>query len=148
MRTALILFIFQSLCSIWVFSQDKIQWSFSFNSSRCLEAKAQIQPGWHIYSIHLQPEIGPVPTQISIDKNKAIQLTDPWIEIGEMIEHFDPTFGATVNYFEENYTVVAPLAVKKETTVNGELTYMLCDDKRCLPPKTISFQIEVTPFKP
>ena len=145
MRAALQLFVFFSFLSTWAFGQEKIQWNFSLNSSRCIEAKAQIESGWHIYSIHLDPKAGPVPTQITLEKNKAVNLTDPWMEIGSKIEKFDPNFDATVYYFEKDYALIAPVFVKKPTTVKGELTYMLCDDKRCLPPKTIPFEIKVKP---
>jgi hypothetical protein len=147
MRAALQLFVFFSFLSTWAFGQEKIQWSFSLNSSRCIEAKAQIETGWHIYSIHLEPEAGPIPTQITLEKNKSVNLTDPWIEVGQIIEHFDPNFGATVYYFEKEYALIAPVLVKKPTIINGELTYMLCDDKRCLPPQTVPFEIKVTPYK-
>jgi thiol:disulfide interchange protein DsbD len=147
MRASFLTLIYILLSGTWAFGQEKIQWDFSLNSSRCIEAKAQIETGWHIYSIHLEPEAGPVPTQITLEKNKAVNLTDPWMEVGQMIEHFDPNFGATVHYFEKEYTLIAPVFVKKPTTVKGELTYMLCDDKRCLPPKTIPFEIKVTPYQ-
>lgn len=147
MRAALQLLVFFSFLSTWAFGQEKIQWNFSLNSSRCIEAKAQIESGWHIYSIHLDPKAGPVPTQITLEKNKAVNLTDPWMEIGTKIEKFDPNFDATVYYFEKDYALIAPVFVKKPTTVKGGLTYMLCDDKRCLPPKTIPFEIKVTPQK-
>ncbi len=147
MRAALQLLVFFSLLSTWALGQEKIQWNFSLNSSRFIEAKAQIESGWHIYSIHLDPKAGPVPTQITLEKNKAVNLTDPWMEIGSKIEKFDPNFDATVYYFEKDYALIAPVFVKKPTTVKGELTYMLCDDKRCLPPQTVPFEIKVTPQK-
>jgi len=148
MRAALLTFAFFSLLSTCAFGQEKIHWTFGLNSSKCIEAKAQIETGWHIYSIHLEPEAGPIPTQITLEKNKAVNINEPWIEVGQMIEHFDPNFGAMVHYFEKEYALIAPISVKKPTIVKGELTYMLCDDKRCLPPKTIPFEIKVTPFKP
>ena len=147
MRSAALLLAFFSLLSTCALAQEKIEWDFSFNSSRCIEAKAQIETGWHIYSIHLEPEAGPVPTQITLEKNKAVDLTDPWMEIGSRIEKFDPNFNATVYYFEKDYALIAPISVKKPTVVKGELTYMLCDDTRCLPPKTVPFEVKVTPYK-
>ncbi|MEY4350046.1 MAG: hypothetical protein RL078_88 [Bacteroidota bacterium] len=148
MRVAFLTLVIFSFISICGFSQEKIQWTFSLNDSRCIEAKAQIETGWHLYSMHINPDAGPVPTQISLEKNKAFQLTEAWMEKGELIEKFEPNFGATVKYFENQYSLFAPVHIKKASVIKGELTYMLCDDKRCLPPKTIPFEIAVTPFKP
>lgn len=147
MRLSVQLFIYLYLLATYATGQDKIEWSFQFNASRCIEASAKIETGWHLYSIHLDPSAGPVPTAISLEKNKSITLTDTWVEQGHLLRKFDPTFGAEMSYFENDYTLIAPLSVKKQTTVKGELTYMLCDDKRCLPPKTIPFEINVTPFE-
>lgn len=148
MRAVFLTLLFHLFLSTCVLGQSKIQWNFRFNEAQCLEASAKIDAGWHLYSMVLDPSTGPVPTQITLEKNKAIQFTDTWTEKGELIEKFEPNFGATVLYFENQYALIAPVNVKKETIVKGELTYMLCDDKRCLPPQTIPFEIKATPTKP
>jgi thiol:disulfide interchange protein DsbD len=146
MRTALLSFVFFSLLSTWAFSQEKIQWSFdyvAFPSS--IQISAKIENGWHLYALDLDPSIGPVPTQIVLEKNKLVKELQPFEVSTEAKKSFEANFGAEVSYYEHEFHAFKRILVKKPTIVKGELTYMLCDDKRCLPPKTIPFEIKVKP---
>jgi hypothetical protein len=148
MRAALQLFIFISFLSTSAFSQEKIQWNFdyvAFPSS--IQISAKIENGWHLYALDLDPSIGPVPTQIVLEKNKLVKELQPFEVSTTAKKSYDANFGAEVSYYEQVFHAHKRILVKKPTIVKGELTYMLCDDKRCLPPKTIPFEIKVTPYK-
>lgn len=148
MRAALQLLVFFSLLSTWAFGQEKIQWSFdyvAFPSS--LQINSKIENGWHLYALDLDPSIGPVPTQIVLEKNKLVKELHPFEASTIAKKSYDANFGAEVSYYEHNFHAFKRILVKKPTTVKGELTYMLCDDKRCLPPQTVPFEIKVTPYK-
>ncbi|MFN5292897.1 MAG: protein-disulfide reductase DsbD domain-containing protein [Flavobacteriia bacterium] len=148
MRTALLSFVFFSLISTSAFGQEKIQWSFDFVPyPASLQISAKIENGWHLYALDLDPSIGPVPTQIVLEKNKAVQVLNAFEANTKAKQSYDPNFGAEVSYFENSFEARNRIKVKKPTTVKGELTYMLCDDKRCLPPQTVPFEIKVTPYK-
>ncbi|MFN5441226.1 MAG: protein-disulfide reductase DsbD domain-containing protein [Flavobacteriia bacterium] len=148
MRAALQLFIFISFLSTSAFSQEKIQWSFDFVPyPASLQISAKIENGWHLYALDLDPSIGPVPTQIVLEKNKAVQVLNAFEANTKAKQSYDPNFGAEVSYFENSFEARNRIKVKKPTTVKGELTYMLCDDKRCLPPQTVPFEIKVTPYQ-
>ena len=146
MRTALLSFVFFSLLSTWAFGQEKIQWRFdyvAFPSS--IHISARFENGWHLYALDLDPSIGPVPTEIVLEKNKLVKELQPF-EIGTIAKKsYDANFGAELSYYEKEFFAHKRILVKKPTIVKGELTYMLCDDKRCLPPKTIPFEIAVKP---
>jgi thiol:disulfide interchange protein DsbD len=146
MRTALLSFVFFSLLSTWAFGQEKIQWSFdyvAFPSS--IQISAKIDNGWHLYALDLDPSIGPVPTQIVLEKNKLVKELQPFEASTIAKKSYDANFGAEVSFYERDFHAYKRILVKKPTIVKGELTYMLCDDKRCLPPKTIPFEIAVKP---
>ncbi|MFN5506421.1 MAG: protein-disulfide reductase DsbD domain-containing protein [Flavobacteriia bacterium] len=148
MRTALLSFVFFSLISTSAFGQEKIQWSFDFVPyPASLQISAKIENGWHLYALDLDPSIGPVPTQIVLEKNKAVQVLNAFEANTKAKQSYDPNFGAEVSYFENSFEARNRIKVKKPTTVKGELTYMLCDDKRCLPPQTVPFEIKVTPYQ-
>ncbi len=148
MRALLQLFVCFSLLSTWAFSQEKIQWSFDYAPyPASIQVQAKIESDWHLYALDLNPSIGPVPTQIVLEKNKAVQVFKDFEASTKAKQSFDPNFGAEVTYFENTFEASNRIKVKKPTTVKGELTYMLCDDKRCLPPQTIPFEIKVTPYK-
>jgi thiol:disulfide interchange protein DsbD len=148
MRASFLTLIYILLSGTWAFSQEKIQWSFDFVPyPASLQISAKIENGWHLYALDLDPSIGPVPTQIVLEKNKAVQVLNAFEANTKAKQSYDPNFGAEVSYFENSFEARNRIKVKKPTTVKGELTYMLCDDKRCLPPKTIPFEIKVTPYK-
>ena len=148
MRAALQLFVFTSLLSTWAFGQEKIQWSFDYVPyPASLQISAKIENGWHLYALDLDPSIGPVPTQIVLEKNKAVQVLNAFEASTKPKQSYDPNFGAEVSYFENSFEARNRIKVKKPTTIKGELTYMLCDDKRCLPPQTVPFVIKVTPYQ-
>jgi len=148
MRAALQLLIFISFLSTSAFGQEKIQWSFDYVPyPASLQISAKIENGWHLYALDLDPSIGPVPTQIVLEKNKAVQVLNAFEANTKAKQSYDPNFGAEVSYFENSFEARNRIKVKKPTTVKGELTYMLCDEKRCLPPQTVPFEIKVTPYK-
>jgi hypothetical protein len=148
MRAALQLFVFFSFLSTWAFGQERIQWSFEYLPyPASLQISAKIENGWHLYALDLDPSIGPVPTQIVLKKNKAVQILNGFEVATKAKQSYDPNFGAEVSYFENSFEARNRIKVKKQTMVKGELTYMLCDDKRCLPPQTLPFEIKVTPYK-
>ena len=148
MRAVLQFFVFFSFIGTWAFGQEKIQWSFEFNPyPASLQISAKIEKGWQLYALDLDPSIGPVPTQIVLEKNKLVKEIHPFEASTIAKKSFDANFGAEVSYFEQSFEASNRIKVKKPTTVKGELIYMLCDDKRCLPPQTIPFKIKVTPYK-
>jgi thiol:disulfide interchange protein DsbD len=148
MRAALLTLVFFSFLSTWAFGQEKIQWSFdylAFPSS--IQISAKIENGWHLYALDLDPNIGPVPTEIVLEKNKLVNEIHAFEVTTLAKKSYDANFGAEVSYYEQEFLANNRIFVKKPTTVKGELTYMLCDDKRCLPPQTVPFEIKVTPYK-
>jgi len=148
MRAALLTLVFFSFLSTWAFGQEKIQWSFeyvAFPSS--IQISAKIENGWHLYALDLDPNIGPVPTKIVLEKNKLVNEIHAFEVTTLAKKSYDANFGAEVSYYEQEFHANNRIFVKKPTTVKGELTYMLCDDKRCLPPQTVPFEIKVTPYK-
>jgi thiol:disulfide interchange protein DsbD len=148
MRFALQLYVFFSFLSTWAFGQEKIEWDFAYVAfPSSLQISAKIESGWHLYALDLDPSIGPVPTQIVLEKNKLVKELTPFTVQVPTKKSYDANFGAEVSYYEQNFHAYNRILVKKPTTVKGELTYMLCDDKRCLPPQTVPFEIKVTPQK-
>ena len=146
MRSTTLLLAFFSLLSTWAFSQEKIQWHFAYEAfPASLQISAKIESGWHLYALNLDPSVGPIPTQIVLEKNKLVKEIAPFTASEAPKKSYDANFGAELSYYEQQFHAYNRIAVKKPTTVKGELTYMLCDDTRCLPPQTVPFEIKVTP---
>lgn len=126
------------------FSQNEIRWDFSYDSgSRRLEMKADLAPGWHVYSTDLGGIAGPIPTEFEFEKNNDIELIGQVEEPEPMVE-FDPNFGETVKYFDKEVIFTQQVNVKsKQAIVKGSVVYMVCNDTMCLPPVEKQFEISV-----
>ncbi len=132
-----------------LFSQgDPVQWSNSIKklSSNTYEIHltASVQSPWHLYSQHT-PAGGPVPTSIIFTKNPVLVLEGDALEKGELVKKHEEVFGIDVMYFngKVDFVQVVKTKGKIKTNVSGTCKYMVCNDKECLAPKTIPFQIEL-----
>lgn len=143
MRIQLLFFSFL-LISCFGFSQTKIQWTYSYNSElKSIEIQAVIADGWHLYSQHVDNEIGPVPTSFSFENNDQIKLIGKVTEPAP-IQKYDENFEAMLDFFEGKVIFSQRLSVKESTILKGVVTYMLCNDTMCLPPVDEEFTIEIT----
>lgn len=123
-----------------------VKWSYASKRVKDKEAvlflKATIDHGWHIYS-QTVPKNGPQPTSFIFHSSKAYQLNGK-VQVAKPIVKYDPTFDTELGYYEKS--VVFQQKVKltdNSTSIKGRLTYMVCNDKQCLPPEEVSFSIPV-----
>lgn len=109
-----------------------------------VRSTATTEDGWHIYATSLENDLGPIPTSIRFTPSKAYTLIGELVE-PVPVEEFDPNFEMQVRY-HSGETVFAQ-RVKPTAdgsfVVEGEVEYMVCNDKTCLPPVGVPFRIEV-----
>jgi hypothetical protein len=126
-------------------SQEVVQWSASYNADLSqIEIKAAIKEGWHLYSQHIDNNVGPVPTQFSFQSSDNFQLKGAVIE-PKAIQKYDANFEATLNFFEQEVVFIQKIDVFRKTTLEGEVTFMVCDETMCLPPVDQPIKIELLP---
>lgn len=131
-----------------VFTEDinPVKWEFSFTKVAAefqLNFKATINKGWHIYSQNMNGD-GPVPTSITITQNKNFKIVgEP--EEPKPFEKYDPNFDMNVKWFdnEVNFTQKIKPITKSDFKVEGFVTFMTCDDSKCLPPIDVPFAISI-----
>lgn len=129
--------------SFSVFSQEKVKWSFSYNSKlNQIELTADITDGWHMYSQHLNNDIGPVPTSFSFNDVSKQQLKGEVIE-PKPVQEYDPNFEANLDFFKHKVVFVQKLKKGAKGKVEGTITYMVCNETMCLPPTDVPFSIEI-----
>jgi len=128
----------------WSNAQNEITWNFSYNdNSKQIEMTATLQHGWHVYSTNLGGIPGPIPTEFQFQTNKDVKFVGKVQEPEPKIE-FDPNFEETVKYFDEKVVFKQNVRSKgKNTTVNGSVVYMICNDKMCLPPVEKQFVVNL-----
>jgi len=131
---------------------DPVKWSFKTEQTSQDEATllliAKIDKGWHLYSQHL-PSGGPLPTVFTFSENKDYALIGEAYE-PKGVEEYDPNFEMNLKFFDG--TVVFRQKIKiltaKAFTIGGELEFMCCDDKRCLPPTGVDFEFKLKAAQP
>lgn len=143
-----ILFALVSLNVVHAQIQDPVKWNFEAAKKSAKEyvvtISAMLLPSWHIYSINT-PANGPVPTSISFKKNPLVLTDGAVTENGKIKTDHDAVFGVDVKYYADKVEFVQPVKLKSavKTNIAGTIKYMVCNDKICLPPKTIPFNIQL-----
>jgi thiol:disulfide interchange protein len=146
--------LFIALLAIWSGQAqilEPVKWSTSVEKVSDTEykliSKATIESGWHLYSQNV-PEDGPIPTSFVYDEsNGAFKFIDNTSEEkGQTID--DPVFQMKIKFFEKSANFVQKVAVLgEETTVNGIVEFMVCDDSRCLPPTEVELVFNLSESK-
>lgn len=122
----------------WTFSAKKIS-----DDKYEVHLTATIQNGWHLYS-QIQPEDAIVnPTTFVINNNPLFSLDGKIKEVGKMEKYKDATLGISAHQYSKkvDFVQIIKLKRKAKTNVAGTVEFQTCDDKKCLPPKTVEFNI-------
>jgi thiol:disulfide interchange protein DsbD len=133
---------------------EPVKWNFSkqqiSDSSYELIFTADIDPGWAIYSndilnggVDCDIEICPIPVSFEFNKmdSNEISFKGGIIEIDKnKSSSQDPIFLMKVTKFIKKATFKQLVEIKnKDAHISGFLTYMTCDDTKCLPPTDVDF---------
>ena len=111
---------------------------------------AKIQDTWHLYSMKAM-EDGPIPTRLVLADGQPFQLAGP-VKGDEPQTMQDPTLKMDVELYEgaAGFTLpvkVAANAAPGALTMVVNATYQSCNNKMCLPPKTVKVEVPVTVSK-
>lgn len=137
-----------SFLSTGLFAQilTPVKWSYAAKKVSKTEAvllmKATIDNGWHIYSTQ-QKEGGPVKTEFTFMPSKDYALTGALAE-PKPVTKYENSFKMNVLYFEKSVIFQQKIKLNKEqTSIKGKVEFMVCNDKQCLPPDDVEFNIPV-----
>ncbi len=123
---------------------DPVKWNFDYKKlgkdTYLLQFIADVQDKWTIYSQHIEGE-GPVPTSFMFDEGTHFQKIGGVEEHSDhKVEGFDPYFGIDVTKYKDRVTFTQKVHVTDSSQpIKGDLEYMSCDDKKCLPPQLVPF---------
>lgn len=107
--------------------------------------RASIADGWKMYALDSPPPSRPSSVDIT-------DVPEGLVVRGEVLQTepktgYDPNFDADVRYFEQAASFTAALntsgAAPGTYEVGGTATYMVCNDKMCLPPTRSPFTASV-----
>ena len=126
--------------------QSPVDWTFSTKKINAttyeIYLTANLEPGWHVYS-QSTPDGGPIPTTISFSKNPLVSLNGKVKELGKLEQRFEELFGVDVKQFSDKVSFVQTIQLKGKvkTLLNGNVEFMTCNDRECMPPTTHKFSI-------
>ena len=121
-----------------------VTWAFTATPAKdglvAVELTATVGEGWHIYATRLENDLGPIPTTIRFTPSEAMQ------PVGELVEPkpdevFDPNFEMQVRYHSGSPVFVQHFKPTGagDPVLKGEVEFMVCNDKTCLPPEVVTF---------
>lgn len=122
---------------------DPVKWNYSTKKiSDCeyqLIFKAKIDGNWHMYGQKAYDD-GPVSTSFHFTESPDYSLVGKTKE-GKLIKKLDSQFGVELEFFEHEAVFTQNIKVKapKTVEVKGNVEFMVCNDRQCLPPKTLDF---------
>ena len=140
LRTTFIL-LFLCCSQFGLLAQDKIHWSFGVSDGYVF-AKAELSDGWYIYSMDLDENIGPVPTEVVFEHGENYQLLGDIIAT-QPIEKKDKAFGVVIPIHLEEVIFKQAIQLDGANVINGSILYMMCNEEGCLPPEYFTFNIEI-----
>lgn len=137
--------------ALFVSAQPGPPVSWSFASKALADGTAEVlltatmEEGWHIYATVLESELGPLPTAVRFTPSEAYEVQGDLVE-PMPVQVFDPNFEMQVQYHSGTVSFVQQVKPKGtgQVEVSGEVEYMVCNDRTCLPPKSVPFSLELS----
>ena len=137
---------------------DPISWTVQDASPAVVKAGgrvtvklvARIDDGWHLYGMKPLPE-GPIPTRIWIPEGQPFALAAA-VEAARAQTVHDPSFGMEVEIYKRQAVFTLPVRVAGNAAAGPQkmlvnASYQTCDNKICLPPKTVKVEVPVSVSK-
>lgn len=124
---------------------DPVQWKFETikvdDNHYRFTATAIVDKGWYIYSQFMGDD-GPVPTTFSFTADQRVQLNEEVKEEGDLIKKYDELFEMEISKYSHKVVFVQDYTSEDSTgALSGTVTFMTCDNLRCLPPKDVAFKV-------
>lgn len=122
----------------WTYTAKKIA-----DKTYEIQLTASLDGKWHIYAQDAGE--GPEPTTISFDKNPLVKFEGAVKEDGKLIQEYDPNFKSVLKFYGSKVVFKQIVKVRSSaaTVINGNINYMVCNDKKCLPPKKVPFNVKL-----
>lgn len=127
--------------------ENPVSWAFSSKKTADKQYEvyltATIAPGWHLYAQDAGQ--GPEPTTITFTKNPLLNAEGKVKEDGKLIKEYDPNYNTVLKFYANKVTFSQKFKSKSAATTfaKGSVKYMVCNDKKCLPPKSVPFSVKL-----
>lgn len=142
-----IFFSLAVIFSMTALAQSPVSWAFTSKkiSDKVYEVHmtATILKGWHLYAQAQPKDAIAQPTLFQFNTNPLLNFDGKVKEVGKLEKYKDKVLDLSAYQYSNkvNFVQIVKLKGNAKTAVIGKLEYQTCDDKKCLPPKTIPFSI-------
>lgn len=127
----------------WTLSPELKGRSFARGDDVKAVLSAKIDEGWHLYALD-QPAGGPIATTVKVAEGSPFEIFGK-VTTPEPITEFDPNFQINTSFFADRAEFDVPLKTLKDASAGDlaiDVRYQLCNDRLCLPPKTVRVTLE------
>ncbi len=124
--------------------QDVVKWTASYDAEQSsIILKAKMEKDWVIYSQE-HVEDGPIPTSFEFEEVAGVSYTGKVEPLSAPIIVESEVFMTEVKKYKKEAIFSQKVELQDDSVVvKGTVTYMACDSKRCLAPKTIPFEVKI-----
>ena len=149
MKKISLLLMLVVMATVSVCAQTAIRWQASVamknKSEGVLTVKAVVAPGWHLYGTAM-PKEGPNSTKLDFSGSTGVEFTGAFTPSVKPVTRHDDMFGITLSWWDRSVTFTRPFKLKGkkgDAAIVGKITFMGCNDKTCLPPKTETINLKL-----
>lgn len=128
---------------------DPVSWSWTArmtdSAHGVVTLTAKIDDGYHIYGF-TEHDDGPVPTAIRFDDADGVVYEGPITVNPQPDKEVDNTFNLVLEMWGHEVTFTRSFTVVNGTVpsqISGSVTFMACNDRSCLAPRTERFTVSV-----
>lgn len=123
----------------WVYSARKIA-----DKTYEVHMTATIGGDYHMYAQDAGGD-GPVATSFEFVKSPLFILDGNVKESGKLIKKFESAWNHDVKYYEKtvDFVQVVKLKGNLKTNLAGKVSFMVCNDRQCLPPADVDIKVNV-----
>ena len=128
---------------------EPVKWNVELKNTGDKTAEVQIQAtiddGWHLYGLNL-PKGGPQPTSIVFETIENASKDGVIQAPSKLLKQFDANFNMELNWYTNNAVFIQRIKFTdgSKVKIKGYVEFMACNDKSCLPPSKIPFNLGST----
>ncbi len=102
---------------------------------------ASMAEEWTLYSMNVDPSIGPIPTELTVDEKPGVTPIGEVTETSATLKKkYDTTWEAEVSKIDGGTVTYSQVVeVDGSAEVTGYISFQTCNDEMCLPPRDIPF---------
>jgi len=122
-------------------AQSVVKWEIALDSAGkkvgdtlTLAFRASIPASYHVYSTRKTEKPANLPTAFTLDQQstRGLRLAGPLLEVGKLIQTYDPVFDTKVYYYADEVKFIQRLVITDSPVrLVGTLRYQYCDEEQC-----------------